>query len=134
MDKLVHLEDMPDVKGQYKIVQLYYLNEPYLLFGSGTNRMFHIMILQEFLEKKGITPEVLFVKREDGQKEGIPHYKGNDYGVVGMGGLEIIDASKKVFGSFYGKSYDYRDYISGIDKAHKELTEKTLTSLGWIKF
>lgn len=138
---LVKFVDMPEESEEFKIVQLYFKDEPYLLCrvkeSDGNLNYYHEKILRSFLSNQGLEANVDYVlikPKPDSFFQIPPLELPGIYRVVGAG-FASINSKNYEFQLPYGSSVDYSKLGIGIDKDFNELIKKTFLaeSSEWFK-
>ena len=96
----------PERSGEYRAVQLYVGDRPYLVLEEGENK-FHAQILRSALVGLNL-PFAAAIGQKTGRS--VPSPEGNGYRAVGMGKVRVDIDSRKA--KAFGESDDYRLCIS----------------------
>ncbi len=109
----------PPEPGEYKIVQIYLEEKPYLRFNKF---LFHSHILEDFLNETEIEFQTVLGKESSLP---IPAIQGNGYHASGMGKADVNVEERKI--RFYGESGDYgikidRQHLDAIRRLEPDWT------------
>ncbi len=113
--EISELMNWPEEDGNYKVVQLYMKEIPYLIFDN--EEICHKDILQNFLDKHKTSYKI--IETLDGPGPGLG---GPEYRVAGMGKAAINPKNK--YASFFGGSFGYAQFNLSIDPDHLDLFVK----------
>ncbi len=131
---IVDFIDLPKYSEEFKVVQIYFKNKPFLLCGDEatleSQEYYHEKILRKFLSSQGLKAEVdykLVIPDSKSPYVKIPPVKvDNLYEVVGAG-FAIIDSKNYYFQLPYGHSVDYKKLgILGVNEEFNNLIKQTL--------
>jgi hypothetical protein len=123
-DVLVEIVNSSNHNGSYNAIQLLIDERPVLLLGHSDD--LHCEILRSYLQQQGLE---FYTIQAPGSRvpAQVPALVGPRYLVVGMGKAEL-ETSKKRYTGMHSSNADYR---IGINIKHRDLTRRTLESLGW---
>lgn len=109
---------LPRIDGDFKVVQLLYKSQPFLLTDNISSE--HFIILQKFLCKKGIAFNTIRLNYYDVPILNDPN---QDYEVLGMGQLSTdFDCKKAIFLGNSGR-YDIGldwEFVKAVEKANPD--------------